>query len=509
MNGEGGARERERGHSVVVRSGLHALVLTASRMFAAGLGFLLHIVLARALGASDYGLYALGRSMLDVCNELSKFGFESTLLRYLPKRRIEVGMQGVVRVVATALAVASTLGAALSVLLYFFSPALSERVFHDAEIEGVLRGFAICVVPYALLGLSGAALRALERTRSYAFVHDVCFPGLQLACVGILAMSGLGVLGAVGAAFVASLTCALTMLALLVRIPGLSIHHVNARPRFDTEVLPFAVTMLVSTFAAALVMPASRLMLGAFETLEQVGLFNAAAVIAMQTSLVLTGANRAFAPIVAELHTVRDHATLALTYKRMTKWVVVATLPLCLVMVVFSAELLALFGQGFADAADLRVVLVAGQFVNVVTGSVGVVLIMTGRHRMELYNRWGMVAPVLVLNVVLIPIYGSMGAAIATSGALIAVNLVRLLEVYLLEGMHPFSTRLARTIAIAAIFLIAGIALHDRPELQAVPWPIQAVVLASGYFAAVIVWCLEAEDRAVIERVTRWLRART
>jgi O-antigen/teichoic acid export membrane protein len=297
------------------------------------------------------------------------------------------------------------------------------------------------------------------------------------------------------------------MLALLLRTPGLNAVHGASSVRLDRAILPFAVTLLASNFAAAALMPTSRLLLGVFESVEQVGVFNAAAVIAVQTSLVLTGANKAFAPIVAELHTARDRAALALAYKRMTKWVGVATLPLCLLMVVFASDLLHLFGEEFAQGASLLIVLVAGQFVNAATGSVGVVLNMTGRHRLEFYNRWAMLLLAVVANLVLIPAYGAAGAAVGTTLAVIAVNVARVLEVYVLEEMQPLSASLVKTMVIAGVLLVAAL-LIERSGLQAIPWPVAALGIAALYGVAVLLWCLDPEDRLVVSGVIARVRRR-
>ena len=71
----------------------------------------------------------------------------------------------------------------------------------------------------------------------------------------------------------------------------------------------------------------------------------------------------------------------------------------------------------------MLVVLAIGQFINVSTGSVGFVLIMAGNERLARNNTLLAATVSLVLNVLLIPPLGALGAAIATAASIASLNL--------------------------------------------------------------------------------------
>jgi O-antigen/teichoic acid export membrane protein len=82
------------------------------------------------------------------------------------------------------------------------------------------------------------------------------------------------------------------------------------------------------------------------------------------------------------------------------------------------------FGSDFSNGATTLQILSVGQFINVAMGSFVMLLVMSGRERE--YRNVLMVSTlvVLTLNVVLIPKYGAIGAAIATTSAIVVQNIL-------------------------------------------------------------------------------------
>ena len=99
-------------------------------------------------------------------------------------------------------------------------------------------------------------------------------------------------------------------------------------------------------------------------------------------------------------------------------------------------------------------------------GAVDVVLGMAGRSVWTMYNAIAALAADLVLNIILIPRIGIVGAAIAWAVAILINNLAPLLELALWMGLHPFgrATTLAailpRASASGALPLIARPLVH-------------------------------------------------
>jgi O-antigen/teichoic acid export membrane protein len=108
------------------------------------------------------------------------------------------------------------------------------------------------------------------------------------------------------------------------------------------------------------------------------------------------------------------------------------------VFIFFFADLLmGFFGEEYIQAAYLLRILIIGQFINVITGSVGFLLNMTG-HEKDMRNVVFFSGPLaLGLGLSLTPIYGPTGAAIATAIALASQNLI---AVYMVKRRLGFNT---------------------------------------------------------------------
>lgn len=98
--------------------------------------------------------------------------------------------------------------------------------------------------------------------------------------------------------------------------------------------------------------------------------------------------------------------------------------PLLLLFLIVPRWAVGIFGSDFEKGGILLSILVIGQFVNVSTGSVGYLIMISGNGRMMKNNVvFGAILSV-VLNVILVSMYGSIGAVIAVALCLIIKNLI-------------------------------------------------------------------------------------
>jgi O-antigen/teichoic acid export membrane protein len=111
------------------------------------------------------------------------------------------------------------------------------------------------------------------------------------------------------------------------------------------------------------------------------------------------------------------------------------TLPAVVVLVLFSETILVfLFGSEFRQAGPVLTILCFRTGINAMAGPVGLMLNMLGHERETLRGvRLSLLANV-VLAVVLVPSFGAIGAAVASTCATIVFNLLLLKKLHALEG---------------------------------------------------------------------------
>ena len=91
---------------------------------------------------------------------------------------------------------------------------------------------------------------------------------------------------------------------------------------------------------------------------------------------------------------------------------------------------MALFGESFVSGSGLLVVLALGQFTTVISGPCGNLLMMSGYEKL-MRNIVGFCGVFnIILNIILIPAFGVIGAAMSTSLGLLAANTLQAYFVY-------------------------------------------------------------------------------
>ena len=113
--------------------------------------------------------------------------------------------------------------------------------------------------------------------------------------------------------------------------------------------------------------------------------------------------------------------------------VLIITIPIFLILTIFNREILNIFGEEFRMGDTVLLVLGLSFLFNSLLGFSGQVLSIVGRSKFILFNTIGAGILNIILNYILIPRYGILGAAIGTGFSIFAVNIVRTIEIYILE----------------------------------------------------------------------------
>ena len=86
-------------------------------------------------------------------------------------------------------------------------------------------------------------------------------------------------------------------------------------------------------------------------------------------------------------------------------------------LIVFNDSFLLLFGKDFVQGGMALIILSLGQLINAATGPVGALLTMTGQERGAAVVLGAGATLNVLLSVILVPILGLLGAAIAAASA--------------------------------------------------------------------------------------------
>lgn len=401
----------------VVQGAGIALVL---KVCAAGFSFGFSVLLARLFGAEGAGIYFLALTITTIGATVGRFGLENTLLRFIAAHAAK-GEWGAVRgVYRKGMGLALVISLSISLLLFSVAPLMAVHLFHKPALAVPLRWMTLAISPFAMLFLHGEALKGLKHIRDSQLVQGVGLPALT--CLGLICVgSRFGVKGATWVYLTSSVLVAVCGAFFWRRYtPQLR----NVVPAFETRRLfDSCVPLFWVQIMSMMINWAAMFSLGIWASKAEIGIFGVALRTAMLTSFILTSVNSIAAPKFSALFNQGDIAGLASTARKSSALMTVFAAPILLLFLIAPNLVMGLFGHDFNKGGPLLAILAIGQFLNVATGSVGYLLIMSGNERLMRNNTIVIGFITVLLNLVLVPFWGDIGAAIATAASMAMLNL--------------------------------------------------------------------------------------
>ena len=127
---------------------------------------------------------------------------------------------------------------------------------------------------------------------------------------------------------------------------------------------------------------------------------------------------------------------------------------------------------------------------------------MTKYPHFSFYNSIAQLSINLVLNILLVPRYGIMGAAFTTFFSIAVVNLARLVEIRALLDLHPFSRLYLKPIAAGIVSSAAALSVRSFLGISS---PVLLFMVFGGIFLAVVkALRLDPEEQYLIMLVKKY-----
>jgi len=458
---------------------------------------LLQIVLTRVLGPAGYGLYALGFSVLGIAQTLSMLGLQNGVVRFGAMYHGSGDKARLKGTLLLALVLSFSSAWLIALMLYFLSATIAQDVFNEPALTAPLRVFAFALPFSTLVSMTSFSARALRRIDYDVLISQISRPLSTLLFVSGSFLLGYRLTGAL-AGFLAStvLSAALGLYLLHHLFPELT---VGSRAHYEVRtLLLYSLPLLLVGLSSLLITRTDRIMLGILGSVHDVGIYNAAAMLAGQATLFMVSLTAMFSPIIADLFNQRRMEELGTLFKTTTKWIFTLTLPLVLVFILFAQPIMKFFGPEFSSGAPVLIALGIAELVDAGVGPVWSMLTMTGRQKLELMNSLALGGLNVFLNFLLIPKYGILGAGVATGLSVTLVNLARLIEVYLLYQLHPYKFSYWKPLVSGVVTALVWLGIRQLLSLRGWLWVGGVVLVGVIYMSILIALGLDDEDRLVL-----------
>ncbi len=417
-------------------AGRGAVFTFGLRIVSTGLTFATATILARLLGAKGYGTYALALEWLTFLTVPTALGMDRFMVREISIFRAQEKwdkLYGFLRWGNLAVLTFSLIVAGVGALIVTYT--VRDRDALRLSLYLILAALPLM----SLTTLRQAAMRGFDHIVGGQWPELVLRPLLIVA----LSVSAWILLPrfsvqfsapwAVGALCTATLVAFSVGAYLLTRVLR---DAPAATPSYERSWLKTALPFMLISGMYVLNARTSILMLGALGTPTDAGLYQFASRGADFIAMVLLAVNTAFAPLLARLYAQGKQRQLESAVARSTRTITLVSLPIALCFIFFGGLFLAIPGPEFAGARATLTILSIGQLINAATGTVAMLLNMTG-HERDTALVVGMSAVAnIALNLLLIPRLGLEGAAIATALGTLAWNVLLSYFVYKRLGFY-------------------------------------------------------------------------
>ena len=468
-----------------------------------GLGALLTMVneamVSRYLGLHGYGLYAIGMMLVKIAEIVAVCGLPISILHFLPVHlsRSERSLALGTIVGAIAMPLAVSLGLAASIRLG--ADSLARGVFHAPAAAPFIAILCLAVPALVCSELLGNVARGFGRPVVYVLIRNVV-PALGYAAM-IVAISRTGALGlGIGTAYcIATGIAALFGIVAVWRLVRRRIGLVRPELRLR-HLYGYALPIALNSIVAIIIAWTDLVCLAIFATPEQVGMYRACMQVAVAFDLIWNACSAATAPLYPLLIAEQQWTRLQALYSASIRVAMLLALPLLVVLVTNSGDVLGLLNPGFRIAATALAILATGHAIKTVFGAASVMLVLGGSQVREACNGAAAAVLNLILNLALVPTYGLVGAATATAIALVSLAALRcwqVREVFRLVSLSPLLYRFA---AATGFVIVATIGASSMLGWQADGRLLLLLVrvATATCVLACLLWfvCLAREDRA-------------
>lgn len=206
----------------------------------------------------------------------------------------------------------------------------------------------------------------------------------------------------------------------------------------STEILRASYPMALSAISYFLMQSTDVLFISAYDTFESVAYYSIAVKLATVTALALISVNIVIAPKIASIYNDKNFSQLKLILKKATRINVVISLPIIVLLLLFSEYVLSTFGSNYILAKNALWVLLIAQFFNSITGPSALYLNMTGRQKKLNVILVISLLINVVLNIILVPDFGMLGAAISTTTSFVISKILASALVFYLDNVKTF-----------------------------------------------------------------------
>jgi O-antigen/teichoic acid export membrane protein len=376
------------------------------------LSFVFMWLVTQSLDINDAGLFLYSYSLMMILVQLSRAGTEHSMLRQLGKNITFSSVKNITNKIIFYVIFASLLLTSLLVLITQFD---FFEVYKGEDNKFVLYCFCLITVFFSVTQVFSTYFQT-----KYEIYSQYWTLNIGLVLIGSLFFITLEVVGLDTSVKWTSFFLVLVSLFVLCTSFFLffrSVYKIKANLSYTTiptsflEVIKFTFPYSILAFMYISVQWGGHFLSSIWLDEKELGLLSVAIRISILVSFVFLAFSSLIAPKIVFL--IETNAAEKI-YRTSLKNISISSLLglfICTLFVIFGEFFLGLFGDAYKSAYAILVILSFGNLIRVLFGPVDTIIMMAGRVKVMRKNLYISAFVSLFSSILLIPIYGSVGAA--------------------------------------------------------------------------------------------------
>ncbi|WP_289043725.1 MATE family efflux transporter [uncultured Olleya sp.] len=413
--------------------------VTLLRITGVGLQFITLFVITNAATEQLVGKYNFLNSIIIILGSVCLLGMNNSFLQFSGKLTANNNFEYLKTLYKKKLVILI-----ISALFFFFVFILLSQVFkigyfQDEAIKKLYFKIFILLLPYALTQFNYQVLRGLNLLfTSEVFRNIFRFGGFLLLVLTLLLTNNINKL-LEAFIFIFGLLSFVSTVIVLKKFKNFENKNSTLVISYK-EILKTSLPMSFSFISLQIMQGVDIFFLERYYSFETVAFYGTAVKISTVIGIILMSVNAIVAPKIATLYYQKNLIELKSIVEKSTLFTFILSTPIIIIILIFSENILCLFGENYTIAKTALFIILLGQIFNAFCGSVGVYLNMTGKQKT--YQLILLIALIIniILNAILIPKYGMNGAAISTSFSLVFWNILGGVIIYRKDKMNIFVT---------------------------------------------------------------------
>ena len=399
------------------------------RAFGAAVGFISGILITRYLGIKESGIYFYAIDLITTIAVISGLGLNNALLRDVASAETQSDITSVTQKFWTIVSVIFLISL-ISIFTVITGRNEISQFVSKVQLSTPLLIMSLLIFMIPLNSYLVTFLQGQKRLIKSSLLQFI-LPYTFLSLFILLLKPN----NSIDVAFIHLMVIILTVLiGLLFTKKQLFIPKASHRRKIQGWG-SFVTMHMFSSFSIMFI----SLINGYFLIPEEFAVLTAANRYTLLISFCLIAFNFVAAPKYAKLYKEGKTNELCTFVQSVTRFLIIITIPCSLIVLIFQDQFMSLYGQEFSDYGYILAILIGGQVINVVTGSVAYLLTLSG-HEKDLKNIIVVLTPIsVILSFILADRFGLSGIAVAMAISAININICAYIMVVKRLGFHTIS----------------------------------------------------------------------